>query len=193
MAFIRNPALAYETRVTLIRLGFYIDIFPRVCFALLLPVGLQLARNLALYPIGTRPAGRRLGTRARLGVAPHHRGRPQGHAPGQAPSGRQQMVRSAGRGGLRRHRRAVAGHGPPIEAGWFALKLLLFGLIFWVILGIDTHFQPFTTLLAMGPAGSTPEREAVILRMTNQTMAWALLLYGVIAGVAFLGRVKPFW
>ena len=27
------------------------------------------------------------------------------------------------------------------------VTLLLFGLIFWVVLGIDTRFQPFTTLL----------------------------------------------
>jgi hypothetical protein len=193
MAFIRNPALAYETRVTLIRLGFYIDIFPRVCFALLLPVGLQLARNLALYPIGTGllTAGWVLGLAwAWLHITVVVR---KG-----TPLARRLLV-------VNKWYEALAGAvfvgigvlslatGAPIEAGWFALKLLLFGLIFWVILGIDTHFQPFTTLLAMGPAGSTPEREAVILRMTNQTMAWALLLYGVIAGVAFLGRVKPFW
>ena len=85
------------------------------------------------------------------------------------------------------------GTGAPIEAGWLALKLLLFGCIFWVILGIDTVFQPFTTLLSMGPQGSTPAREAVVTRLTNRTMAWAVLLYLLIAAVAFMGRVKPFW
>ena len=61
-----------------------------------------------------------------------------------------------------------------------------------MILGIDTVFQPFTTLLRMGASGSTPEKEAVVTRLTNQTMAWALLMYVIIAAVAFLGRVKPY-
>jgi hypothetical protein len=83
--------------------------------------------------------------------------------------------------------------GAPVAAGWFALKLLLFGLVFWVILGIDTRFQPFTTLLRLGPAGLDEAGEAAITRATNLTMAWALLLYGLVLIIAFLGKVKPFW
>jgi hypothetical protein len=33
----------------------------------------------------------------------------------------------------------------------------------------------------------------VVTRLSNQTMAWAVFLYVIIAAVAFLGRVKPFW
>mgnify|MGYP003477692937 CR=1 FL=1 len=51
MIFAKNAALSFETRATLIKLAFLIDLFPRVCFALILPVGIQLARNLALYPV----------------------------------------------------------------------------------------------------------------------------------------------
>jgi len=37
---------------------------------------------------------------------------------------------------------------------------LLFGVIFWVILGFDTVFQPFTTLLRVGLQGkAAPEQE----------------------------------
>lgn len=193
MAFIRDPALGFQTRATLIRLAFYIDLFPRVCFALILPVGMQLAQGLGLYPIGSSllALGWTLGilwsglhiaivvwkgTRLARGLVQVNK------------------VYELVAGGF------FVGvgllsltTGTPVEAGWFALKLLLFGLIFWVILGIDTVFQPFTTLLKMGPTGSTPEREAVIRVMTNRTMAWALLLYLLIAAVAFFGKVKPFW
>lgn len=193
MAFVKDARLSFETRATLIRLAFYIDLFPRICFALILPVGLQLARNLDLYPVsdGLLATGWIIGIAwSALHLA---------------------VVRYKGTALARRLLsinklyEAVAGAvfigigtwslatGAPVEAGWFALKLLVFGTIFWVILGIDTVFQPFTTLLRMGPRGSTPEQEALVARLTRQTMAWALFMYVLIAGVAFLGRVKPFW
>jgi hypothetical protein len=43
MVFVKNGTLSFETRATLIRLAFYIDLFPRICFALILPVGMHLA------------------------------------------------------------------------------------------------------------------------------------------------------
>jgi hypothetical protein len=54
-------------------------------------------------------------------------------------------------------------------------------------------FQPFTTILRMGPGGSTPDTEKRVTRMTRITMAWSVLLYLLIATVAFIGKVKPFW
>jgi hypothetical protein len=81
----------------------------------------------------------------------------------------------------------------PVAVDWFAAKLLLFGLIFWVVLGIDVVFQPFTMILNMGPDGSTPEKEQQVTRATNITMAWAVLLYLLVLAVAFLGTVKPSW
>src|SRR5215471_16205141 len=51
MAFVKNAKLSFETRVTLIKLAFYIDLFPRITFALILPVGMQLVRDLELAPI----------------------------------------------------------------------------------------------------------------------------------------------
>ena len=82
--------------------------------------------------------------------------------------------------------------GTPVLESWFALKLLLFGLVFWIVLGIDTTFKPLTMILVMGPGGSTPEKEAAITRETHMTMAWALLLYVLIAAIAFMGTTKPF-
>lgn len=193
MAFVKNPRLSFETRATLIRLAFYIDIFPRVTFALILPVGMQLARNLDLYPIGDGllAAGWTLGILwAALHIAVILR---KGTALARQLTQFNKAYEAVmgllfvGIGAL------SLASGGPIDAPWFALKLLLFGLIFWVILGIDTVFQPFTTILRMGPTGSTPVQEALVTRMTNQTMSWAGLLYLLIAAVAFLGRVKPSW
>lgn len=193
MGFIRNPKLSFETRATLIRLAFYIDLFPRITFALILPVGMQLARDLEVAPIsdGLLAAAWIIGlawSALHLAVV--------------AWKGTETARRLLA---VNKFYEATAGAffigvgavslatGAPIEAGWFALKILLFGTIFWIILGIDTVFQPFTTLLRMGPGGSTPEAEARVTRLTHQTMAWAVFMYVVVAAVAFLGRVKPFW
>jgi hypothetical protein len=86
---------------------------------------------------------------------------------------------------------SLAGRGP-LAASWFAGKILLFGVVFLVVVGIDTKFQPFTMLLAAGREGLTPAAEHAITRATNQTLAWALLMYALILAIAYLGVLKPF-
>jgi hypothetical protein len=191
MAFIKDHRLAFETRTTLIRLAFYIDLFPRVAFALILPVGLHLARNLDLLAVSDAVLA--LGWTLGLGWSALHL--TVVWRKGSALARRLLLVNKV--------YEAVAGAffigigawslatGAPVAAGWFALKLLLFGTLFWIILGIDTVFQPFTTLLRSAPGGPTPAEEQRIGRLTRQTMAWALFMYGIVAAVAFLGRVKP--
>lgn len=193
MILVKNPALSFETRATLIRLAFYIDLFPRVSFALFLPVGLHLARDLDLLPV---PGGL-LALAWAVGLAWSALHIAVVVYKGTALSRRLVAINKVYElvaGGFFVGLGAVSlATGVPIEAGWFALKLLLFGLIFWVILGIDTVFQPFTTILRMGPGGSTPAAEARVTRATHLTMAWALLLYALVLAVAFLGKLKPFW
>lgn len=193
MIFVKNPKLSYETRATLIRLGFLIDQFPRVCFALILPVGMQLARNLNLYPspdwllvlawtVGILWSALHLAVLAWKGTTLARR------------LLRINQLCELLLGGFFIAVGMLSLLGDtPIAADWFALKLLLFGLVFWVVLGIDVVFQPFTMILRMGPEGSTPAKERQLTRATNITMVWALLLYGLILAVAFLGTVKPSW
>ncbi len=198
MAFVRDARLSFETRATLIRLAFYVDLFPRVAFALMIPVGVQLAADLGLLPAsvalraGAWAAG--LGWSALHLSALYLKGSPR------AASLRRLNVAFEAIGGalfVGAGGAALLGVdfgatlGPIAQAPWFATKLLLFGLVFWLVLGIDTRFQPFTTLLQAGPEGLTPEREAQVRRLTDQTMAWALLLYALILVIAFMGKVKP--
>ncbi|MCG8375860.1 MAG: hypothetical protein MI702_05220 [Chlorobiales bacterium] len=193
MIFVKNPNLSYETRKTLIMLAFYIDQFPRVTFALILPVGLHLTQDLALYPVPdwlivlAWVVGIAWSVLHLLVVK--YKGTPLAQTLLQINKLYEVLM-----GGffLAVGAKSLIS-GAPIDAGWFALKLLLFGAIFWIILGIDTVFQPFTTILKMGPNGSTPEAEAEVTRQTHLTMAWAVLLYLVILMVAFMGKVKPFW
>jgi hypothetical protein len=192
MILVRNPELSHETRATLIKLAFHIDLFPRVSFALLLPVGMHLARGLGLYPF---PAwSMTLGWTAGILWSALHLAviRYKGTAFAHALIRFNQFYELVLGGFFVTVGAVSLASGAPIEAGWFAAKLLIFGLIFWVILGIDVVFQPFTTILRMGPDGSTPETEREVTRATNITMAWALLLYVLVLSVAFLGKVKPF-
>lgn len=193
MIVVKNPKLSYETRKTLIMMAFYIDQFPRVTFALMLPVGLHLAQDLNLFPIPDWL----LVLAWVIGIAwslmhlavVKYKGTPLA-----ARLLKINKVYELLMGGFFL---AVGGwsllNDSPIAAGWFAMKLFLFGLIFWIILGIDTVFQPFTTILKMGEHGSTPAAEAEVTRQTNLTMAWAVFLYLVVLTVAFMGKVKPFW
>ncbi|MBM4220941.1 MAG: hypothetical protein FJ170_03220 [Gammaproteobacteria bacterium] len=193
MVFVKNPKLGFETRATLIRLGFLIDQFPRITFALILPVGMQLARNLDLYPspdwlLALAWTAGILWSALHLAVVAWK---------GTALARRLLRINQL-------HELFLGGffiavgtlsllNDAPIAADWFAVKLLLFGLIFWVVLGIDMVFQPFTMILRMGVDGSTPEKEQQVTRATNITMAWAVLLYLLVLAVAFLGTVKPSW
>ncbi len=206
MAFVRDSRLSFETRATIIRLAFYVDMFPRIAFALMIPVGVTLAGELGLLPdSGTLRASAWLvgfGWSALHLAALFQKGKPL------ALTLRRVNVAFEALAGavfvglgvaalLGIDLGAAAGNefltlpGPIARAPWFATKRLLFGLVFWIVLGIDTRFQPFTTLLEAGPQGLTPERERRVRSLTNQTMAWALLLYALILAIAFLGKVKP--
>ena len=194
MWFIRDARLSFGTRVTLIQLAFLIDLAPRFAFALMIPVGAELARG-----VGALPASAALRVTAWLiGL-----GWCLLHAlvllrKGTALAAALRRINVAFEAAMGLGLVAVAlfaltgiasvSHMPD----WFALKLLLFGAVFLVVLGIDTRFQPFTMLLATAPQGPTPAQEAQIRGATNQTLVWALLLYALILAIAWLGKLKPF-
>lgn len=191
MILIRDGRLSFETRAALIKLAFLVDLFPRASFALFIPVGVQLGHSLGVWTV---PLGWRLMTwLVAIGWAGAHvlivamkgtafaRGLKRANIAFEALAG----FAFIAAGGW------IAASGDMPDVPWLALKLILFGLIFWVVLGIDTTFQPFTQLLAMARTGSTPDGEAAVRRSVNLTLAWAMLLYVLIAGIAFLGTVKP--
>ena len=191
MVFVKNATLSFETRVTLIRLAFYIDLFPRITFALILPVGMHLVRDLGLYPISNGLMA--LGWTSGVLWSALHIGMVKFRNTGTSSVLARINRYYEGIGGLffvLLGAVSVA-TGQPIETGWLAWKLLLFGAVFWIILGFDTMFRPFTTIMRMGPDGSTPQIETKVTRTVNLTMAWSILLYLVIAAIALLGTIKP--
>lgn len=188
----RNPKRSFEARMALIRLAMLVDFFPRVCFALILPAGLHLVKALNLYPISTQLlmvgwalalywlislilVARNEGTKLAENV------------------GRLAMVSHAFVGlifvvlGLN-----SLATGAPLEETWFAVKLLLYGLVFWTAIAIDLCFRPFLVpFMEIGQHGSSPEREEAVARAINNTLVAVCTLYLLIAAIAFIGKVKP--
>ncbi len=193
MLFVRDASLAFPARVALVRLAFLIDLAPRFAFALMIPVGTELARGIGAVPqtVVLRLAAWGLG----LGWCVLHALVLVRKGTALAGLLRRLNVAFEAAAGLGLVGFAAAGLGGLIDAAgmpdWLAVKLLLFGLVFLVVLGIDTRFQPFTMLLATAPQGPSPAQQAQIRRATDRTLAWALLLYALIVAIAWLGKFKP--
>ncbi|MCB2106092.1 MAG: hypothetical protein KDE14_00270 [Rhodobacteraceae bacterium] len=188
----KSPQRSFETRANLLRLAMIVDLFPRVSFALIFPVGLQLTDALGIHPI--TPAMFAFGWGLAIVWLPlifigfFMEGKPVANVAGTVQLGLEGVV------GLLF---TVVGlnslaTGAPLGEPWFAWKIMLFGLVFWSAMAIDLCFRPFIApFMEIGREGSTPEREEAVARAINNTLVAVLTLYTLIAVIAFLGRVKP--
>ena len=50
-AYAKNAKLSFESRATLLKLAGFVDLFPRISFALMLPAGLHLAGVTGTLPV----------------------------------------------------------------------------------------------------------------------------------------------
>lgn len=192
-AYAKNDKLSFETRATLLKLAGFVDLFPRISFAIMLPVGLQLVALTGVYPITSSM----MLTSWLVGIA--------WTALILVSYKREGSELATNLGRIQTGFLAIAGllfvalgllsliNGEPLIQGWFALKMLLFGCVFWAALAIDYCFRPmFAPFMAIGQEGSTPEREAAVTGAINRTLVSVLTLYALIATIAFLGTTKPF-
>jgi hypothetical protein len=184
--------LTYDQRVLALRMAMKIDILPRLSFALMFPVGLELSAALGLVEPGlaTRTVA---WTVSAIWVA--------------IVVG---MVRSEGKLGAAALRHAnvllhwalfvvvgaigvtsVLGRGP-FPAGWLGWKILLFALIFFCGVMIDRRFEPVAPAFArLAAEGSRPDIEQAIKSAIDRSIAWVLALYALVVVVAFLGTARP--
>lgn len=192
LLYVKNSALGFETRAAALEAAQIIDYFPRVCFALFLPIGLQLCNATGIYPI-TAPflaggwiAG--IGWIAVIFIINANRGKPAADILGHIQIAFQAIIglifTAIGLNSL--------ATDAPIYQPWFAVKFLLFGLVYWTAIAIDLGFRPFLNpFLEIGQNGSTPEREEAVSRAVNYTLAASVIIYVLIAVIGFLGKVKP--
>ncbi|MBL8643012.1 MAG: hypothetical protein JNK21_03685 [Rhodospirillaceae bacterium] len=190
--YAKNPKYSFETRMTVLQAGLVVDQFPRVCFALILPVGLHLTKELQLHPIttGMLAGGWAIGLiwMAVIFLIGVNQGKPLAENLSKLQFGFQAVMGLVftiiGLNSL--------ATDSPISQPWFAVKILLFGLVFWAAMAIDLCFRPFLApFMEIGQFGSTPEREEAVSRAINNTLVAVFTLYVLIAAIGFLGKVKP--
>jgi hypothetical protein len=192
--WIRKPSLSLAERNILLRVAMVVDIWPRVAFILTLPVGATLSR--AWLPIGDIPLaivwsialiwlvllvamlrlqGETYATRLRhLHFA---------------------LLTLVGIGAI-----AVGAWlmlaGRAAQVPWLAWKILLYGVICFLAIGIDAAFQPVLAgfhRLSASPADPV-EREAanaLIRPAMDRTLLVVFTLYVVLLVVSYLGVAKP--
>jgi hypothetical protein len=187
--FFINPNLSVVQRTMAIELGLVIDRLPRICFVLILPVGLQLAKIgnhldlpndvlgiiwflsaiwLVVVLVGMVRPNTQLAKRAHL---------------------IERMFQwfgliGAGGGGL-----VLASTGGVPQ--FLAIKFILFGAICGLVVLLERSFNPtLAAFAAISTSGSTPALEATMRRGMYVTYVWVLAIYAAVLIAAWVGIAK---
>jgi uncharacterized protein YhhL (DUF1145 family) len=188
--WVKNPALSLAERAILLRIAAAVDLSPRLAFVLTMPVGLTLASQLGL-PIG-QPALLAIWLLALVWLAAIlTMFRAHGSRLGQILARAQFGLLLVGGVAFAVAGLALLADGT-IVPGWLAWKIVLFGIVFFIAIGIDLAFRPMATAFGrLGQEGSTPSVEGAIRRPINNTLVVVTVLYLVLLVISFLGTVKP--
>jgi hypothetical protein len=182
----------YEVRKGYVDLAQTLHVIPRICFALTLPVGLEFTQAVNIYPVNPGLLGSfwviGIVWLAVIAVAARNRGTPLAKGLSYAEITFEVL---AGMGFVAYGLNSLA-TGSPIDDGWFASKLALIGLLFWVAIAAELSFHPFVLPFAeIGDEGPTFEREEAVARALDNTQRALALMFVVLAVIAFLGEVRP--
>lgn len=190
---IRNPNYSVEQRALLMRMSLLIDLTPRAAMALVAPIGLVLAESLGLVSLpGWLTALIWIVAFAWIAgeiVAFRNMGKPL-------------MVRIYMGTGTLFIAVFVACtwygiqsllSGEPFTTNWLALKVLLFGQVFLVSSLMAFFYAPVEALFRqMEEKGSSSELEARVRTQVNKGAVATIVLFVLLAVMAFLGLAKPF-
>jgi hypothetical protein len=184
--------LTFDQRAISLRMAMKIDILPRLSFALMFPVGLELSTALGLVVPGL--ATRALSWAVSAAWVAIVIGTVRAQDPKRATALKHANVALhwalflvVAAIGLT----SVLGHGP-FPAGWLGWKILLFGLIFFCGIMIDREFDPVSPAFArLAAEGSKPDIEHAISRGIDRSIVWVLTLYALVVVIAFLGTARP--
>jgi hypothetical protein len=188
----KNAALAFETRLKLLEAAMAIDLLPRVCFALMVPVGATLAATAGIIglPLPALAVVWAYGVvwSALTVLATRWEGTPRGALWRKANLGMQGLL---GAVFIAVAVASLVGAGP-IDSPWLAQKLFLFGLIYPAAIMIDVAFQPgVKAFAAIAAEGSTERREKAFSKSVDATCFWVLIVYFLVALTAFWGVMQP--
>ena len=189
----RRSDLSFAERVFALKMAMQIDILPRLCFALMFPVGLQLMHSdgFAVVPVSLIAASWLIALAWIVLIAAMLRSE---GSPLATTLNRVHLVLQIAFGlgiallGLR------AWHGSgPLPGGWLAAKVTLFALIFALGIGIDVAFRPVgPAFVRLANEGSQPDIEATISTAVSRAIVVVLTLYALLLLIAWIGVSKPF-
>jgi hypothetical protein len=189
---LKNPAYSVEQRVLLMRMSLLIDLTPRAAMALIAPVGLHLAESLGLvsvadwlqsliwavafcWIVGEIVAFRNMGKPIMMRIY--------------MGTGALFVIifLSCTWYGIQSLRL-----GEPFMANWLAIKVLLFGQVFLISSLMALFYAPVEAILQQMQAdGSTPELEKRLCRQVNRGATVTVVLFLLLATIAFMGQAKP--
>lgn len=189
---LKNPTYSYEQRNLLMKMSLTIDMIPRVAFATIAPVGLELAGRLGLVAVpgivsaliwflallwvvgeilAFRNMGKPIAMRFYIGT------------------GTIMLIAFLGFTGF--GLKSLLS-GSPFLATWLSLKVFLFGLVFFVSIMMAVFYAPIEALLErLREEGSTPEIEAKIRSHVNKGAFFTVVLFLLLGTMGFLGLAKP--
>jgi hypothetical protein len=187
----KRSDLTFAERVFALKMALVIDLTPRLCFAVMFPVGLHVTDSLGLVDIPTGVLILAWVIAAGWIALLFALGKAEGTARAPALNRAHLVLQAAlllviGTFGVL----AVLGHGP-LPGGWFGWKILLFALIFAMGIGIDIAFRPVgPAFLRLATEGSKPDIEAQISGAVDAAIRYVLGLYALLIAIAFLGITK---
>ncbi len=187
-AAVKNVQLPFAQRFKRMRMSRSLQILPRACFALMLPIGIELTRLGNTYPldpemrIGIWAAA--IGWLAALVVRARYETGTLEKMLGYAEIA---LAALGGMGFVVYGLNSLA-TGAPIDDPWFAAKLLLIGAALWTLIAIDLNFRALSwPLEEIELDGSTPENEEALQRGVNHTLTSLVILYVLVVATGFLG------
>jgi hypothetical protein len=190
---LKNPAYSYEQRTLMMRMSLTIDMVPRMAMITIAPVGLHLARQSDLveipgvlmvlvwviavpWMIGEWIAFRRMGQ--------------PNAVPVYIVNGIFMTIFCFVLIGFGI---ASLANGWPFAPLWLALKVLLAGSLFLVSIMMAVFYAPLEAIFErMKTEGSHDAIEREVRAQVNKGAFFTVLLFVLLAVIAFLGLSKPF-
>lgn len=189
----RSDLYSLTERLNLLRILTMVDMAPRTCIALMVPVSLTLANAGGWWsvPSWLLACGWLVG--AVLLSAGWTAFLKQGTATAAIAKRVDfwlQVAMTLFYGGVAISSLAGAG---PIADTWLAAKTFLYALIFATAIMIDVSYRPIgPALQALIADENNQEAEAAVLAIQNNTRKWVLTIYGLLFAIGYIGTVKPF-
>ncbi len=189
----RSDVYSLTERMTILKILTMVDMAPRTCIALMVPVSLTVASAGGWWAVpapmlwGGWFVGATLLVAAWTGFI--------NHGSAKAAIAKKvdfwlQIAMAIFYGSVAVS--SLTGNGP-IADTWLAAKTMLYALIFVTAIMIDLSYRPIGPALQKLIADETnAEAEAFVLSIQNKTRKWVLTIYGLLFVIGYIGAVKPF-